>query len=430
MDCQTGQMMRVGQSGQSCQQGRGGEKHRSAKPPQRDLRGLVMLVAALLAGVISSATPLSCWAQDEQASESKASSAAAHVTLDMARLLRSERVFEESVEGPVWHIEAGAGRRLIQLPVLVEPQKQSFELDKSPVEVRGGRFVAWQVAPDPDSRSREQRQGEAQSNSKLPVGAPIFTRKLTVLPSGHIHWELERVIPAAVVQEEEQDYRLKLRPQRFLEMEPEEPEVTRRNNEDPREYQERRRLAISKYRAESRQFMGHRRRVLDLPDEFEAPLPRPMWGIHEVLSSYDELTFTGDLASLPWTISLSDLQMLRNYAQPEDQRRDKTGNRTAQVRRMQEMTATGHPLTFRLIAEALHQAGTVSSVQIGDPLHTLAQTIIHGPDEVARQRVLGDLASHRPAQFCRPQPDAQRRQSHGPDHAPAAAAQFAQLVSR
>ncbi|MFW6058766.1 MAG: hypothetical protein ACODAQ_01205, partial [Phycisphaeraceae bacterium] len=398
-------------------------------PPQpaslrwrRNLRGVGVATAVIMA-VMALGDPLLAQ-EDEPSLQAK---------LDVEALLTRERVLDEQAEGPVWTVTPQPGRRLIHVPIRFEQPEAELDVRQPPVELDGGFFIAWHIQPrepEPqtglgrrgDRRDRSQRRDmgrgmdmdmdrapfppegaapdpqmidpSSDSAPRVPAGppdnfppdAPHFTREITLLPNGRVRWELDRNIPRAEVQEGEQAWRMKLRPGRFRELFPEAPERPRDRSAD---VQRQWRADMVEHRDVVRELREFQRGVMDLQDVFEIG-PRPqLWAVISVFSSTRELTFLGD-APLPWTIAMDDLRLLREQAASEEIAGD------GELARMNELAATGHPLTLRALAHALHRTDTGAEVESGTPVYRLLETIVRGDDDLARQRVLRDLARAAP----------------------------------
>lgn len=319
--------------------------------------------------------------------------------LDIAALLTSERVFEDSIDGPVWSVQAQPGRRLIHVPIRFERVAEEVRLRTPPIDVRGGFFVAWHIELAGASSSRGASRGMSSSDAggasldladtlpdSLPQDAPQFTRAIALTPDGRVHWELERNIPGGEVQDGEQIWRLKLRPGRVRELYPERPE---RPSERSAQAQGQWREAMVEYRNRVRELQELQRAASDLREAFAVAERPHLWAIYSVPAGGRDWTFRGE-APLPWTLSMEQLQMLRDRAQSSDM------GANQHFRAFNDMAADGHPLTLRAIAHALHHESLGAEVASDTPLYDLLATIIRGDDEPARQRVLRDLANAQP----------------------------------
>src|SRR5690606_22328424 len=103
-------------------------------------------------------------------------------------LLRHERVMPDRIETYPWVIESTPGRRLLALPLLIEPRDKAAELGTSPsLSIRGGRLITWIIQPQPDApadragsraprRSRDAQPAmTADSRRYLPRGGDADT---------------------------------------------------------------------------------------------------------------------------------------------------------------------------------------------------------------------------------------------------------------
>jgi hypothetical protein len=348
--------------------------------------------------------------------------------LDLEALLLDERVLSGRIEDPVWQFETTPGRRLVQVPIRIDPVEAAVELDQPAIQLRGGRFVGWRIVLDQDPNQRSGRRGRGLrvgdsrqldfSNPRLfegdldpaadgagaadpravgdaagggvPDGAPRISREVTVTPAGTVTWELDRAFGGAEVKAGQEPYLLRLRPDRMRELEPQRPEVTERGaNEDIREYQQRRRQQQQAYREEQMAFRELRELVRELPDKFEAPRPARLWAIYDMTEAVRDLSLDGP-EPLPWRVGFEQFEALRETATMS------VGNEVRfedykKLNRLAPIARDPHPYSHRMLAFALSDAQLVGKAQPKDPLHRLIEQVVAGPDDVARRIVLADL---------------------------------------
>lgn len=357
-------------------------------------------------------------------------------TLDVEALVVSQDVLPTAaVDDPVWSIQPQPGRRLIQVPIIVEPLEEDAELAQPLVDLRGGRFIGWRIVPaDETTQGRQsqplrgspdmptadsRRMGQFFQNGQfgpggpggpmpqdpqrraintaaaaldggLPDGAPRMTRKLLVHPDGSISWTLERVLPGATVKDAQEGYALKLRPDLIAAMEPERPQANTGGG-DPIQARQQRREAQLRFQQEVQAFRQLRESVRELPEQFEAPLPPRLWAVYEVPASAAQIGFAGE-PPLPWGVGMTELETLRSTGGGS-----RGGGPGAQglaaAATFDVMARGGHPLTHRAIAYALHSANLVGQAQVNDPLYQVLGKIIAGPDDTARRIIVEDLAT-------------------------------------
>lgn len=372
--------------------------------------------------------------------------------IDIEAMVTGEGVLTDRLEGPVWRIEARDGRRLLYLPLIVQPGDGEAQFTQPPIDVRGGYFIAWHVPrPEPEGdrpRRRDQRrerrgpehaemseapaaQGEAQRRrggvtlpwqqdrrqqqtaspadaqarddapadgateviadaahaEAVPEGAPEFGRRVTVHPEGRIGWRIERSLPDGEVRAGTDPWLVKVRPNRVREEMMPEPPDDRRDRE-----------AMARFRQERREISEFQRALREMPERFETEMPGRIWAVYGVMDARDTIEMRGEAALLPWSIRREDLEMLRGFAGGGGGRSRGAieGERLMDVRRMREMLADDHPLTFRSVAHAVHAAEATAQMRVGDLVHQLVARVLAGPDDVAAQRVLRDLAMAEP----------------------------------
>ncbi|GAB4187446.1 MAG: hypothetical protein Kow00105_02070 [Phycisphaeraceae bacterium] len=255
---------------------------------------------------------------------------------------------------------------------------------------------------------------DASEEDGLPRDIPMLARSLTIGTDGIIHWELERAIPGAEVRTGNSGYMLKLRPDRLQEMEPQrsgstagrqpisrqpgvrQPSTRQRVSPDEaRRQAEQRRAEEMEYRAKIQAYRELRKQVMDLPEEFQMPMPERLWAVYEVPERMDELSFTGP-APLPWSIREADLLMLRQLASRSGSTvgsEGLTAEHYALISRMTLMLEDGHPLTQRLVADVLSQASLYGQAKQGDALYRLIDRLLRSSDPQAAQTTAAGLAS-------------------------------------
>lgn len=381
------------------------------------------LICVALLGVTTAATA-------QPVLERQAPKPQPELGIDIEALLTSKLVLPGDLRGQVWQVSPNPGRRLVVLPLTIEPQEQETEIGIPTLKLRAGRFLAWYIVADDQQDSDAVRKRGAAPESTFRAGdsryakgfdpfspaeaplvrerdrmavekyidsdqprpdGPRFTREITVLPSDEIRWELDHVIPGGEVQQGESLYMLKLRQDRLRDLQPDRPErVTRNANESAREFLVRRRNLEAEFRAKTQQFQETRRQLGQLPETFTEPMPQHVWAVYEISTNIQDLEFSGPNLQ-PWTIGASELEHLRQIAHTgrgKDQFLD-----FATVNRLMFMMRDNHPYAHRTAALMLAYTGTTSQAQPGDVLFNMMQSIIAGPDDKARSIVLKNLAS-------------------------------------
>lgn len=94
------------------------------------------------------------------------------VHLDVEALLRNPAVLVDSVGDGVWSIAAEPGRRLVQLPMVVEVPDTVIDLSTPPVSLRSSRFLTWHILDDDQIPGRGRAtHGGGYGPGGLPPGA-------------------------------------------------------------------------------------------------------------------------------------------------------------------------------------------------------------------------------------------------------------------
>lgn len=368
--------------------------------------------------------------------------------LDMRTFLRGPEVLVEGVEDAVWQVLAGENRRLLLVPIVVEPGTQVQELTGNLLRVRGGRFLCWwiedqtgqrisgastggrtgpesYVSPmsprglvepvvprspggygyegaQPSGGLRRGVSGEfSRSLSGIDSTYPRMARSLRVEPGGTVRWSLDRSIPGGTVKAQDNLYALKLRSEL---LDAKRPQPPARENQPPDATPEARRQArqrlqeeMERYRQENEAFEQLRRQVARAPQSFSAPLPPYVWAVFEVNPSIREITLEGP-PPLPWKLSLSGLQTLRGLGAAggqavmggEGERRPGTEQVLEELLRL-AAGAGESPLNLRVVAVMLAEAGLLASAGPQDRVGQLCQAVLAGSDSVARAELLRAL---------------------------------------
>ncbi|MFA9477538.1 hypothetical protein ACERK3_04435 [Phycisphaerales bacterium AB-hyl4] len=370
---------------------------------------LVIALAAMLAWAL----PFSVQA-DEPSDASEPT-----FELDAEPLLQHAGVLPDRINTAAWLVEPNVGRRLLALPLIITPSDDEAELGTSPsLSVRGGRFLMWMIEPvdaadesrrgrgagrnqmvdmpdgygyDAPQPARQQRQRGArdQGDDQLPPGAPRFARRVTIQPDGRVQWRLERSLPNAVLQDSQELYILRIRPDRLREMQPDRPgRMEAGGNVNRAELAQRRREAQRTFLEEQRAFNQLRTEVMNLPDEFELEGPARVWAIYEIADTTREINITGDQPSLPWAIGLSDLEALRSFAGAGGRR---GGTERSMIEPLHRIVESDHPLSSRLVAYAVVNAGVINDIEPHDAMYNLFQTLLSSDDQITRRTVLTAL---------------------------------------
>ncbi|MEM1028106.1 MAG: hypothetical protein AAGJ38_08485, partial [Planctomycetota bacterium] len=364
-------------------------------------------------------------------------------------LLGSDRVLSDTITGPVWDVAPTPGRRLVQLPVQITlgtAAEGEVLLEEPAFDFAGGRFVFWQLPEDPgattsrrgstaeatgptdaelldltellsrDDVSDSRGQSNVRNEPQAPVGlpevaaeAPRLARELflSVAADGtpRVAWEVTRGIPGGTVKNggETQPYALLLDRAQLDALEPERPErLTRNADESSREFTFRRRQADAEYRELATTYRNLQNKVRALPDRFEQDLPETVWAVFEVNALGDGWTMRGHEAG-PWSMRFDDWELLTALAGGRSGGRNTTGDgdysteELTQIRQLAAMARDPHPWTQRLLATAVAGSALPGKVAPDDVATKLMQSMLKGPDTLARNRLVYALAQVEPA---------------------------------
>ena len=357
-------------------------------------------------------------------------------------MLWSDRVLSESVAGPVWRVETGPGRRLLQLPIRFVPGGEPRSFDRPPLEPTGGRFVGWSLpggettpggttanTPPPGPSEAELRQlaelldtlndapvtdanlaaaGVAEPAaeallSTVPEDAPRLAREITVGPEGTVSWSLDRSINGAAVVEGDTLYTLYLNPDRLRELEPARPERLSRNPEESaRDFTFRERAQSVEYRDQLTAYRDLRQAVRDVPDRFSMPLPEVVWAVCEV-NAFGGDWLIRDTPAGDWRMGFESLALLQQLAGGRGGGGGGAGGagvwsdtELAELRTLEQLAGDGHPWTQRMVAEAVARSGYLGRIAEGGPGYSVVDRLLQSGDELARNRTIYALAAQQP----------------------------------
>lgn len=359
--------------------------------------------------------------------------------LDLHRLLFNDG--GNSFNDPVWRLAPRSGQSVVLLPLRPQRVDRELELTRTPISLRGGRFIGfiipkaegwrsdrpqldfamftddspealdrlllgesegaadagYDAEPDtePESPTDPAVSGEGDI-PPVPERAPRIARRIVLMPDGSIKWGLDRSIPSAELEQGSQDnlYPYKLDPEQLREQEPPRPErITRQDGESSRDYAERRREQQLEQREKMEKYRSLRDALRDLPEEFQAADPPLIYAAFDVREG-DELALQGP-SPLPWELSNADLERIRQLAR---------GGGGTELDEAQRAAASGlsklvdnrHPVSARAVALSVMGGGLAGAVSEGDPGYKLITKLLEAKDPVARRIVLYAIARAQP----------------------------------
>ena len=407
----------------------------SARPTSRVMRSAMaltlLLSLPLLAG--QDAAP--------DADQANGEPAPAQVALDIQTMLLANELIASQVTGPVWQFSAGPNRQLLYLPLRFEAGQEQTDFSRPPVDIRGGRFLAWHVT-DQDTAARSGRAARTQRAYAPPIdyweleddwddygdpsprrsrqtattsrqeqdapepfdpNAPRFARSITILTDGQVQWNMDRGFPGGEVRQGNEDYKLKIDPQRLRDIEPQRPGATRSrtpdrtsrddraSRTDSRQQAEQQRQAMLQYTEQMRAHQQRATAIRQLPETFTLDTSQRLWALFDLSANARELIISAP-GFEPWSLAFDDLQMLRELARRGAGSGPLDADTRARISRMQLLVAEQHPLTTRLIAHALAHGQLAGRSTPNDGLYNLMQTIINGDDPDARHAIVAGLS--------------------------------------
>ncbi len=369
---------------------------------------LALLLTAALAWALS---PRLAWAQlpaagNAEEEDAPSGSEAVNLQIDLITLLKSDEVFKDSVDGDIWTVKASIGKKLIQIPLLIEPGEAPVDIGNSTFKLTGGRLIAYRLNDYGETNDllelarRDAREVNEGSRARMfekekdPIYAPPrMATKFTLTPNGVVQYKMERRIRGGDLKAGEMLYSMKLDMQRLYARRPEAPK--RAGNS--REEREAAAVAALDYRMKSEEFRDLQKTVLGLSTDIEAPMPTRVWAIMEYPLTRRDLQFTGP-APLPWKIDVAQLEALRAMAaQPIQAVDGPAGEKRLepsvlfQINQLAELAADTNPLSHRAIAHTLAQAQVVPYAQFGDTLFNLLRQLLTSPDSETRNLIMVQL---------------------------------------
>lgn len=296
-------------------------------------------------------------------------------TLDLPWLLTQPQVMTEEVDDPIWNLQAGEGRILVQLPIRFAPVQTPTAIEDPVYSLSASRFVVWRLPSErevanfqrkPTQHNRSQSSahirlladpaspqhtpesqraaidavlltdtsyapaasssheddasvsddtvGSRATSIAPPEDAPQLTREFTLHSDGRVTWELERVVPGADVSEGDKLYHFKLNPSQLRDKQPQRPQRPQyRDGQDRREYREKVREMERDYREKAQAYRDLADQVRDLDETFAIAKPPIIWAIYEIPARLRDIEFEGP-APYPWELEAKQFEQLRELA--------------------------------------------------------------------------------------------------------------------
>jgi hypothetical protein len=348
------------------------------------------------------------------------------IEIDLDRLLFDNR--GGSVQDPVWRLQPAPGKKILLLPFTVDNVHRINKLSRFPVSVRAGRFIGF-VIPKTESNTRGADEGDlneiiraapeelqellfasAQEEGgvelepvdspdvdvvePMPESAPRLAREITLHPDGTVHWEMDRKIHGAELQSagDNNPYAYKINPQYLRDAQPERAErLTRNDNEDAREYAQRKREHQLAEREKQEVYRELRDDLRKLPERFSEPMPDLLYAAIEVADD-DTLTLEGQ-SPYPWSVDAEKKQLLDDLSRSANAFQEAGGK---QLAASLVTMIDSHPLDARAIAYAARRGRLVSQVQVDGPGYLVLTRLLQSNDIPARRIALYSVATANP----------------------------------
>lgn len=318
--------------------------------------------------------------------------------IDLFTFLSDKDAQADSASDQVWTVKAAPGKKLLQLPILVEPGRGETVLEASTFKIRGGRFLAYKLS-DETEKAVAGSEAERQIEEGLPPGTPRITRKVIVTPKGRVKWSMDRSIEyfgGTLKPDELYSYKIDYG---LLEKKapPRPAPIARNQGESAADYRVRKAAEDARNRAASNEYRDLQKEVRALPDDFEMPIPPRVWVLFEYHN--DDIEITGP-EPLPWALTQEQLETLREGMTPVQAEAGVAGGKARlprfaldRIATMTVMASTDkNPYTARAISFVLSESRMVPYAEQGDTLYKLMELVLKSSDSTARQVVIKELA--------------------------------------
>ena len=342
-------------------------------------------------------------------------------TLDIHAMLLAPDVFPQAVADPVWTLEQQSRRRLVQIPVDLHEVAEDLELKDSPIDLKGGRFIGFRI-PAPGEAFGVEGDGQVAGGQNQVHLAPRLARAVTLTARGTLTWKLDRAIVGGTVRDpsgpEDNIFVLKLRPDVMRELQPGRLEIPQRQaSEDAAAYRARITAAQTEQRAQAAAFGTLMRAIREAPDEFEEQAPPRVWAVYEMSDAIRGIELTGP-EPLPWSTTVEGLKSLRAAAgatdsaqatggqlyvaptpRPAGGQNDSTLDPTLReaAGAFVRLAGSEGEINRRLAATWLVHSDATSQAAEGNPVYTLIEALVTGPDDAASRAAVAELISTTPS---------------------------------
>ncbi|MCX5662921.1 MAG: hypothetical protein NTW19_24825 [Planctomycetota bacterium] len=321
------------------------------------------------------------------------------IELDCLSLLEQPDVFEAPINSDAfWTISAGPNRKLIQIPLVVKPSKDPYDLDGSFLRIKGGRILGYRFSDRMEIQASNQKARQEAATAVPLDDPPRVTRLVTILPNGTMKWKLEKTMLTGVVKPSERLYIFKLNPPALQAKRP--PALgalVKAPLESAANFYDRKKEAAETSRQKTEEFNELQKKVKAAPEEFAEPISPLVWVMIDVVVNQEELEISEGPPPFPWKIRFDSLKDLRQGMKTltldtgPDNKLRLPGYLDKILPMMVDLAGDKNPLTPRLVANVMSRAEMVPRVNVDKRLYACAEAVLKSVDSEARNIITKEL---------------------------------------
>lgn len=321
------------------------------------------------------------------------------VEVDCLSLLEQPDVFEAPINSDaIWTIKAGPNRKLIQIPLVIKPGKEPYDLDGTFMRIKGGRILGYRFSERMEIQASNQK-ARAEAAAAVPLEeSPRITRTVTILPNGTMKWKLEKTMLTGELKPSERLYYFKLSPPALQARRPTPPPpLAKAAGETDANFYARKKEVQENYRQKTEDFNELQKKVRAAPEEFTEPIAPLVWVMIDMVVNTEELDITEGSPPFPWKIRLDNLRDLR-LAMKTLELATNTSNKLQLptyldkiLPMMTDIAGDKNPLTPRLVANVMSRSQMVPKVHFDKRLYAAAEAVLKSVDGEARNIITKEL---------------------------------------